>query len=66
MDEVHERDINIDFTLVLLKYILCKIVKRKVYKDGSQFNFKLILMSATINEKLFSNYFSLETIKNIE
>ena len=66
MDEVHERDINIDFTLVLLKYILSKILKKEEFKDGCKLNFKLILMSATINEKLFANYFSLETIKSIE
>ena len=46
LDEVHERHIHSDFVLGLLK---CLITKRD--------NLKLVLMSATININLFSDYF---------
>lgn len=59
MDEVHERDLDTDFCLVVLKHLLSKQEDRKL-------NFKLILMSATFNTELFSNYFSTASIKNIE
>lgn len=47
VDEAHERSVNIDFLLLILK----EIVKKR--KD-----FKVIIMSATINANLFKNYFS--------
>jgi pre-mRNA-splicing factor ATP-dependent RNA helicase DHX15/PRP43 len=47
IDEAHERKVNIDFLLYLLKNVL------KTRK-----NFKLIIMSATINEEIFRNYYS--------
>lgn len=46
VDEIHERDINTDFLLVLLKDMV------KTYK-----NLKVILMSATIDTSLFCDYF---------
>lgn len=46
IDEAHERKVQIDFLFYLLKYTL---------KQRPEF--KLIIMSATINEKLFENYF---------
>lgn len=46
IDEAHERKVNIDFLLYLLKNVLSKRPK-----------FKLIIMSATINEELFRNYY---------
>ena len=46
VDEIHERDINTDFLLVLLKDML------SIYKD-----LRVILMSATIDTSLFSEYF---------
>lgn len=47
LDEIHERDINIEFLLILLKRL---INKRK--------DLKLILMSATVDADLFSNFFN--------
>ena len=47
IDEVHERSVDIDFLLVILKFL---IEKRS--------DLKLILMSATLNAKLFSEYFN--------
>lgn len=47
IDEAHERKIQIDFLLYLLKHTL------KVRPD-----FKLLIMSATVNEKVFENYFT--------
>lgn len=47
IDEAHERKVNIDFLLLLLRRVL---VKRK--------DFKLIIMSATINDKIFKDYFN--------
>ena len=46
IDEAHERNVNIDLLLLLLK----GLIKRRP-------DFKLIIMSATINEKVFINYF---------
>lgn len=46
VDEAHERSLNIDFILGLLKNIL---VQRP--------SFKIIISSATINAKVFSEYF---------
>ena len=48
MDEVHERDINIDLCLTILK---------SQFNQGKFKNTKLILMSATISTITFSNYF---------
>jgi HrpA-like RNA helicase len=55
---VHERDLDIDFSLVVIKHLLVK--------EAEGFNFKLILMSATFNIDLFSNYFSKSSINEIE
>ena len=46
VDEVHERDVDTDFLLAILKEII------KVRKD-----LKIILMSATMDTSLFVNYF---------
>ena len=46
IDEAHERNVNIDLLLLLVK----GLIKRRP-------EFKLIIMSATINEKTFINYF---------
>lgn len=46
IDEAHERKVQIDFLLYLLKQV-CKIRP----------SFKLVIMSATINEKLFAEYY---------
>lgn len=46
IDEVHERSVDSDFLLNILKKILFKIPKLKV-----------VLMSATINTEVFVNYF---------
>lgn len=46
IDEVHERHIHTDFLLGVMK---CLLQHRK--------DLKLVLMSATININLFSNYF---------
>ena len=54
IDEVHERDISIDFALVLVKHFLCENT-----------NIKLILMSATISPVLFANYFAASSIIHI-
>jgi ATP-dependent RNA helicase DHX36 len=46
VDEVHERDLNTDFLLIILKDLL---QRRK--------SLKLVLMSATLNADRFSSYF---------
>jgi ATP-dependent RNA helicase DHX29 len=43
---VHERDVNTDFLLILVKHLL--------RQDST---FKVVLMSATLNAKIFSQYF---------
>lgn len=60
MDEVHERDLDIDFSLVVVKHLL----GRQDAEDGLKF--KLILMSATFNTQLFANYFSKSSVQTIE
>ncbi len=47
VDEVHERSLDSDFLLILLRRLL---IKRK--------DLKVILMSATVNAELFSSYFN--------
>lgn len=47
VDEIHERDVNSDFLLVLLRDMV------HLYPD-----LRVILMSATIDTSLFSNYFN--------
>ena len=51
IDEAHERKIQIDLLLYLLKNAIIERKKRNLKK------LTLIIMSATIDEKLFSNYF---------
>lgn len=46
IDEAHERNVNIDLLLLLLK----NLIRRRP-------EFKLIIMSATVNEKIFIDYF---------
>lgn len=46
LDEVHERDLNTDFLLIILKGLLSR--RREL---------KLILMSATLNAETFAQYF---------
>ncbi|KAG5188233.1 hypothetical protein JKP88DRAFT_267647 [Tribonema minus] len=46
VDEVHERDLDTDFLLILLRELL--------YKRPS---LKMVLMSATLNAQVFSDYF---------
>lgn len=52
IDEAHERNVSIDFLLLLLK--------NHVLKNPQ---FKLIIMSATINAEVFTSYFNVEGIK---
>ena len=47
VDEIHERDVNTDFVMVLLRDMI------HTYPD-----LRVILMSATIDTTLFSNYFN--------
>ena len=47
VDEIHERSVDTDFLLILLRDLL---VRRPS-------DFKIVLMSATMNAELFSNYF---------
>lgn len=47
IDEAHERKVQIDFLLYLLKRTVM-----------SRPDFKLVIMSATINEKIFEDYFN--------
>lgn len=52
IDEVHERDVNTDFTLTLLKGLILSPSSSKVS------HLRLILMSATASSDLFVNYFT--------
>ena len=63
LDEVHERDLDIDFSMVVIKHLLAKTEDTN---NALKLKFKLILMSATFNTELFANYFSKLSIKNVE
>lgn len=52
IDEVHERDLNSDFLLIILKQVL---ERRRRFGMGG---LKLILMSATLNAANFAKYFN--------
>ncbi|MCJ1439588.1 MAG: hypothetical protein MMC23_000068 [Stictis urceolatum] len=52
IDEVHERDVIIDFLLNILKKVMVKRIR------NGQTTPKVVLMSATIDSQLFSSYFS--------
>jgi HrpA-like RNA helicase len=54
VDEVHERDLNTDFLLIILKDLLAR---RK--------SLKLVLMSATLNSDAFSAFFNVCAIVSI-
>lgn len=51
IDEVHERDVQTDLLLVVLKKVLAQ------RRAADKRDIKLILMSATVDPKLFQNYF---------
>lgn len=51
IDEAHERKVNIDLLLYLLKNAIKERKKRKMIE------LKLIIMSATINENIFQSYY---------
>ena len=59
MDEVHERDLDIDFSLVVVKHLLNK-------QEQEGLKFKLVLMSATFNVELFANYFSKKAVDSVD
>ena len=55
IDEAHERKIQIDFLL----YLLRNVIKKRP-------EFKLIIMSATINAEIFESYFATETFVKLD
>lgn len=66
IDETHERDVNTDFTLTLLKGMMISAAKRSSSQTTTntitQLLPRLILMSATASSELFVNYFTLPTV----
>lgn len=60
IDEVHERDINTDFLLVMLK----KIMQQRTAAGRS--TPKVVLMSATMNTELFAAYFNETTAEGVK
>lgn len=52
MDEVHERDVETDLLLVIIKRVLADRQQRGLPE------IKLILMSATVDPKMFQDYFA--------
>lgn len=53
IDEVHERDLDVDFVLLILKLLV---------KNNA--NIRVILMSATIDCNIFSKYYSRQIVSN--
>jgi HrpA-like RNA helicase len=65
IDETHERDVNTDFVLTLLKSMMISVAKKKsqtTKETNTQHLPRLILMSATASTELFVNYFTLPPI----
>ena len=67
MDEIHERSIQSDFLQIILRDLLPKrycsfsvffCCTRRDSLHSHRPDLKLILMSATLNAEMFSNYFS--------
>ena len=54
VDEVHERDVNTDFLLIVLTKLLA------VRKD-----LKIILMSATLRAEIFTEYFGKRELRDV-
>jgi HrpA-like RNA helicase len=52
LDEVHERDLDLDFVFLLTKCLMSEM-----------HNFKIVLMSATINASIFAGYFGTNEIR---
>lgn len=59
IDEAHERKVQIDLLLYLLKNAI------KLRKEKKMRPLKLIIMSATINEKIFADYYKDFSYSNI-
>jgi HrpA-like RNA helicase len=55
IDEVHERDLESDLLLLVIKKIM------QDDREGKNRHVKLILMSATLNARKFSKYFPTQT-----
>ncbi|KAK2784036.1 hypothetical protein FQN53_008844 [Emmonsiellopsis sp. PD_33] len=55
IDEVHERDISIDFLLVVLRRAMESRLKRRLPVP------RVVLLSATIDKEIFSRYFKVRT-----
>ena len=51
VDEVHERDMQIDFLLIILKKVMARRIKERKSVP------KVVLMSATMDSDLFASYF---------
>ena len=51
IDEVHERDLLIDFLMIILKKVMAQRVKQGKTAP------KVVLMSATLDDELFASYF---------
>ena len=49
LDEIHERDLQSDFLMIILK----ELIKKRN-------DLKVILMSATLNAEMFSQYFRMD------
>lgn len=54
LDEIHERSIEMDFLLVMMKHLLMR-----------QKDLKLILMSATVDSDVFANYFASSSVEDV-
>ncbi|KAK3679172.1 hypothetical protein LTR78_000733 [Recurvomyces mirabilis] len=59
IDEVHERDTNIDFLMIIMKKALA------ARKSAGKTVPRVVLMSATLDTELFANYFSTEGEDNV-
>eukprot|EP00948_MAST-09A_sp_MAST-9A-sp1_P001859 g1859.t1 len=54
LDEVHERGVDSDFAIAILRDVM---IRRNRLAKNSQQRLRIILMSATMNETVFAQYF---------
>ena len=59
VDEVHERNVNSDFLLAILRQLVLRQRKPGGLREmGRHKPLKVVLMSATMNEQMFADYFA--------
>ncbi|XP_052863697.1 probable ATP-dependent RNA helicase spindle-E [Anopheles cruzii] len=65
LDEVHEREVDMDFLLILVRRLLTQSQPNSSETQANSCNTKIILMSATIDAGEFCKYFKIPKSDNL-